>query len=63
MLAVVALSPNSWNMIKDYIPRIAAELESAQPGTVTRVDYGKFTRTKRTWRHGQPGKETGVEIV
>ncbi len=53
-LAVVALSANSWNIIKNHIPKIASAIDIAQPGSVLRVGCGAFARSKRT-----PGSAPG----
>ena len=45
-LAVVALSANSWNIVKNHIPAIAAAIDAARAGKVVRVDFGTFSRSK-----------------
>ncbi len=46
-LAMVALSANSWNIIKNHIPAIAAAIDAARAGKVVRADFGTFSRSKR----------------
>jgi hypothetical protein len=45
-LAVVVLSAQDWNIIKDHVPKIAAAIDAATPGSFTRVDVGRFSRTR-----------------
>ena len=47
-LAIVALSANNWPIIRNYIPRILAGIESAAPGSFQAVDCGTFSRKKFT---------------
>jgi hypothetical protein len=54
-LAVVALSANSWNIIKNHVPKIVVAIDAAQAGTVTRVDCGRFARPKTGSGAGAPG--------
>jgi len=46
-IAVVSLSVPHWPLIKDHIGRIAQAIAAATPGTLTRVDCGKFVRHHR----------------
>jgi hypothetical protein len=46
-LAVVALSANSWNIIRNHIPAIVAAVDAAQAGRVVRAYFGTFSRPKR----------------
>ncbi len=46
-LGVVVLSAVELPMIEAHIDRISAAIGAAEPGTVTRVDIGSFTRPKR----------------
>jgi len=43
-LAVVALSSVEWRIIKDYIPKILAAIDTALPASFQTVDCGKFSR-------------------
>ena len=46
--AILILSATNWNVIKPHVGNIAAALETAKPGEVTRVDCGRFLpRPKR----------------
>ncbi len=47
-LAVVALSSIEWRIIKDYLHRIIAAVDSAAPGSFQAVDCGTFSRKKIT---------------
>jgi len=46
-IAVVALSANSWKIIQNHTPKIAAAIDTAPTGQVTRVEVGEFVRRKR----------------
>jgi hypothetical protein len=46
-IAVVALSANSWRIIKNHVAKIAAGVDAAQSGKLIRVECGTFMRTKR----------------
>ncbi|HEY3824423.1 MAG TPA: hypothetical protein VGL82_07675 [Bryobacteraceae bacterium] len=37
-IALVCLSANAWSIIKGHIEKIAAAVDAAKPGTITRVD-------------------------
>jgi hypothetical protein len=43
-LAIVALSAVEWRIIKDYLQRITAAIDSAGPGSFQVVDCGTFSR-------------------
>jgi hypothetical protein len=45
-LAIVALSSVEWRIVKDYLPRILAAVDSAAPGSFQVVDCGAFSRKK-----------------
>jgi hypothetical protein len=45
-LAIVALSSVEWRIIKDYLPRIIAAVDSAVPGSFQAVECGAFSRRK-----------------
>lgn len=45
-LAVVALSCVEWRILKDYLPRIIAAVDSAVPGSFQPVECGAFSRRK-----------------
>ena len=53
-LAVVALSANSWNIIRRHIPAIVVAVGAAQSGKVVRAEFGTFSRPKRV-----PGPSQG----
>jgi hypothetical protein len=42
----VALSTVEWPIIKDYLQRITAAIDSAGPGSFQVVDCGTFSRKK-----------------
>jgi hypothetical protein len=46
-IAIVALSANSWNIVKNHIPRIVAAVDAARTGAVLRVECGTYIRPKR----------------
>ena len=41
---IVALSTNSWPIMRAHLNKIAAAVEAAQAGSVRMVDCGKFAR-------------------
>ena len=43
---ILLISATNWNVIKPHVGNIAAALETAQPGTITRVDVGRFIPAK-----------------
>jgi predicted nuclease of predicted toxin-antitoxin system len=43
-LAIVALSTNNWPIVKNYLPRILAAIDSAIPGSFQAVECGTFNR-------------------
>jgi predicted nuclease of predicted toxin-antitoxin system len=45
-LAIVALSTNNWPIVKNYLPRILAAIDSAVPGSFQAVECGTFTRKR-----------------
>lgn len=47
-LAILALSTNNWPIIKNYIPKIAAAIDNAVPGSFQAVECGTFTRKKNS---------------
>ena len=49
-LAVVALSANNWPVIKNHVTRVAAAVDGAKAGAVTRVDCGAFVRARKNPR-------------
>jgi len=44
--AILLLSTNHWPTMQPHVGNIAAALETAQPGTITRVDVGRFIPAK-----------------
>jgi hypothetical protein len=44
--AVLLLSTNHWPTVRPHVSNIAKALESAKPGTITKVDCGKFVPRK-----------------
>ena len=46
-IAVVSLSANSWRIVQNHIPAIAAAISTAQSGSFSRVDCGKHLSTKK----------------
>ncbi len=45
-LAIVALSTNNWPIVRNFIPRILAAIDSAGPGSFQTVECGIFSRKK-----------------
>jgi predicted nuclease of predicted toxin-antitoxin system len=45
-LAVIALSTNTWPIIRDHLPTILAAIDSVAPGSVQMVECGSFTRKR-----------------
>ncbi|MGD1097135.1 MAG: hypothetical protein ABSB35_34755 [Bryobacteraceae bacterium] len=45
-LAIVALSSVEWRILRNYLPRIIAAIDSAAPGSFEAVDCGTFSRKK-----------------
>jgi hypothetical protein len=43
-IALVSLSAVSWPVIESHVAKIANAVASAEPGSFTRVDVGKFRR-------------------
>jgi predicted nuclease of predicted toxin-antitoxin system len=41
-IAVVSLSANNWLMVQHHIPTIARAIATAQPGSFSRVDCGRY---------------------
>lgn len=46
-IAIVSLSANSWRIVQNDIPAIAGAIGSAQSGSFSRVDCGKFRPSKK----------------
>lgn len=46
-LAIVMLSAIEWRIIKEHMPKIAAAVDQATPGSLTRVECGVFVRRRR----------------
>jgi len=46
-IALVSLSAIDWPVIEQHVGRIAAAVDSATPGSFTRVDCGTFVRPRR----------------
>lgn len=46
-VAIVSLSSHNWRIIKPHVAQIASSVDAAQPGTLARVECGRFTRSKR----------------
>ncbi|HEY1949141.1 MAG TPA: hypothetical protein VGG97_19190 [Bryobacteraceae bacterium] len=47
MLAIVSLSAISWRIIESHVDKIAAAVNAATPGSLTRVECGVFSRRRR----------------
>ncbi len=45
--AVLLLSTNHWPSIKPYVARVAEALEHAQPGSIQKIDCGRFIPRRR----------------
>jgi predicted nuclease of predicted toxin-antitoxin system len=45
-ISVVSLSSNNWPIIKNHVARIASAIGSANPGSLTRVECGVFSRRR-----------------
>jgi hypothetical protein len=45
-LAIIALSSLEWRIVKDHLPKIAAPIESATPGSFQAIDCGSFSRKR-----------------
>jgi len=46
-IAIVSLSANSWRIVQHHIPAIAGAIATAQSGSFSRVDCGKFSVSKK----------------
>jgi hypothetical protein len=46
--AVLVLSAISWPLLKQHLPAIMEAIENAVPGTVAKVDCGKFVARPRS---------------
>jgi hypothetical protein len=46
-LAIVMLSAIEWRIIKEHMPKIAAAVNRATPGSLTRVECGTFVRPRK----------------
>lgn len=47
-IAIVSLSANNWQIVKNHVPAIAAAIGRAVPGSFTRVECGALRRPART---------------
>ncbi len=47
--AILILSATNWNVIKPHVGNIENALNSAKPGTIVRVDVGRFVPVKRRY--------------
>lgn len=45
--AVVSLSAQGWQIVKNHLETIAAAVDSAKPGTFIRVNIGSFDRKRK----------------
>jgi predicted nuclease of predicted toxin-antitoxin system len=45
-IAIVSLSVNSWRIVQNHIPAIACAIVTAQSGSFSRVDCGKYKPSK-----------------
>ena len=45
-IGVVAMSANTWNIVRDYVPAIAEALHKCKPGQTLPVFCGEFVRSK-----------------
>jgi hypothetical protein len=52
-IALVALSAVNWPVIELHVAKVVAAVDSAKPGTLTRVDCGSFSR--RRMKPREPG--------
>jgi hypothetical protein len=46
-IGVVSLSAPHWPLVKNHIGKIALAIQAATPGSFTRVDCGKYVRSRR----------------
>ena len=46
-IAIVSLSVNSWRIVQNHIPAIAAAIAAANPGSFSRVDCGRYKPSKK----------------
>jgi hypothetical protein len=46
-LALITLSANSWNIIKNHVGKIAAAIAAAEPATLTIIEFGPFRRVRK----------------
>jgi hypothetical protein len=49
----VALLATNWPIIRDHVRQVAAAVDGAQVGAVTRVDCGAFVRARKNPRAPQ----------
>jgi len=47
-LAVVSLSAQGWQLVKNHTATIAAAVDAAKRGTFTMVDIGAFSRKRKS---------------
>jgi len=45
-IAIVSLSANSWRIVQNHIPAISGAIGTAQSGSFSRVDCGKYKPSK-----------------
>jgi hypothetical protein len=53
-MALVSLSANAWRIIRQHVEKIAAAVDAATPGLLTRVECGTFERPKGRIRPTSP---------
>ena len=46
-LALVCISANSWKVVRPHVAQLVAIVDSAMPGSLTRVGTGAFVRRSR----------------
>lgn len=45
-MSLVVLSATNWPFIQPHLPKLIAAIETAAPGSFTRIECGTFTRRK-----------------
>jgi hypothetical protein len=45
-IAIISLSAPHWPLVKDHVVEIAEAVRKAQPGSLTRIDCGRFVRMR-----------------